>query len=132
MRRPKITVLRRDTKQRRAILTVLRNARGPLAPREICRRAQRLTPGLGLATVYRNLRKLSESGILRAVELPTVGRRFELASVPHHHHFVCRLCDRAYCTRSCTQKLADWVPPGFVVESHEITLFGICRDCSNS
>lgn len=129
MGRSKRTLPNRDTRQRRAILRVLTEAGGPLTPAEICRRARKLVPGLGLATVYRNLRNLTETGTLRTVEFPGAGRRFELAA-DHHHHFLCRVCDRAFCTRLCRGTLARWVPRGFVVESHEVTLFGVCNECS--
>ena len=50
---------------------------------------------MSLATVYRTLRLLSSMELLRELELPEGGRRFELASHDHHrdhHHLVCVRC----------------------------------------
>ena len=51
---------------------------------------------VSLATVYRSLRLLSSLALLRELELPEGGRRFELASDTHrdHHHLVCVGCGR--------------------------------------
>ena len=42
---------------------------------------------LGIATVYRNIRSLTEEGELSEVKLPGENPRFELAGHQHHHHF---------------------------------------------
>jgi Fur family ferric uptake transcriptional regulator len=50
---------------------------------------------VSLATVYRTLRLLSSMDLLRELELPEGGRRFELAAGDHHrdhHHLVCVRC----------------------------------------
>lgn len=49
---------------------------------------------VSLATVYRTLRLLSSMELLRELELPEGGRRFELAGGAHrdHHHLVCVGC----------------------------------------
>jgi Fur family ferric uptake transcriptional regulator len=51
---------------------------------------------VSLATVYRTLRLLSSMELLRELELPEGGRRFELAGEAHrdHHHLVCVGCGR--------------------------------------
>lgn len=59
---------------------------------------QRLLKGeerVSLATVYRTLRLLSSMELLRELELPEGGRRFELASDDdhrNHHHLICTRC----------------------------------------
>ena len=50
---------------------------------------------MSLATVYRTLRLLSSMELLRELELPEGGRRFELATGGDHrdhHHLVCVRC----------------------------------------
>ena len=58
------------TSQRRAILRALEEAPGPLTPQEVFQSASRHHPGLGLATVYRNLGALAERGAVSTVHLP--------------------------------------------------------------
>ena len=45
-----------------AIRQVLKNAGRPLSPQEIFNMSQREVTGLGIATVYRNLKSLQEEG----------------------------------------------------------------------
>jgi len=88
-------------------------------------------PGLGIATVYRNLRALAGDGWLREVELPGDGpSRFEVAGKDHHHHFHCRRCDRVYEVDACPGDLRALAPPGFRPETHEIILYGLCAACA--
>lgn len=124
--------MRRDTPQRRAIRGALREAGRPLTPEEILRAARRRAPTLGIATVYRNLRALEESGWTRAVELPGAPARFEVAGKPHHHHFLCRACDCAWDVEGCPGGLDTQVPPGFTVESHDVVLHGLCAACDDA
>lgn len=67
-----------------------------LSAEEVHQRLLRAEERVSLATVYRTLRLLSSMALLRELELPEGGRRFELASDAHrdHHHLVCVGCGR--------------------------------------
>lgn len=86
-------------------------------------------PGIGMATIYRNIKSMLESGEITAVSLPGGGDRYEIAGHGHHHHFHCRLCDRMYEVDACPGDMRKLAPKGFVLESHELTLYGLCGDC---
>ncbi|HEX2205578.1 MAG TPA: transcriptional repressor [Longimicrobium sp.] len=120
----------RQTRQRDVIVEVIRGAAGPLTVPEILERAQAHVPGLGVATVYRTLKLLQEAGQVQPVILPSGESRFEPAGLGHHHHFHCRVCDGVYDLDACPVSLPRAeVADGFVVESHELTLYGVCPDC---
>lgn len=121
--------VQRQTQQRAAIRGSIEEAGRPLSPQEILEAAQRAVPGLGIATVYRNVKSLLEEGWLKEVELPGAPSRYEVAGKHHHHHFHCRTCDRVYEIDDCPGTLRDLVPRGFRLESHDITLYGLCRAC---
>lgn len=87
--------------------------------------------GLGIATVYRNIRALEEQGWIVPVELPGEPPRYEVAGKAHHHHFHCRACDRVYEVPDCPADFTDITPSGFVLEEHEFVLYGRCADCAN-
>lgn len=121
----------RHTRQRDVIVAVIREATGPLTVNEILNRAQERVPGLGVATVYRTLKLLQEGGKITTVILPSGETRYESTGLGHHHHFHCRVCDEVYDLEDCpvqipTRELSN----GFQVESHELTLYGICSTCS--
>jgi Fur family ferric uptake transcriptional regulator len=122
--------VQRKTQQRAAIRQALERATGPLSPQEILDAAQGGAPGLGIATVYRNVRALLEDGWLAEVELPGAPSRYEPADRKHHHHFHCRRCDRVFDLEQCPGTLRSLAPRGFKPEAHEILLSGLCAACS--
>lgn len=123
--------MERNTRQRTAIRQAIAEAGRPLLPQEILQAAAVAAPGLSLATVYRNLRTLVEEGELLAVTLPGEVPRYELAGAGHHHHFQCESCQRVFEVHACPGNLAGLAPKGFVVERHELTLYGRCSDCGD-
>ncbi|MCA9783144.1 MAG: transcriptional repressor [Calditrichaeota bacterium] len=122
--------MQRKTSQRAAIEESLRTADRPLSLEELLEQARQQAPGLGIATVYRNLKRLVEEGAVIPVLLPDEPSRYELAGKGHHHHFRCRLCHRVFDIKACPGELGRLVPEGFRLEAHEILLFGLCRACA--
>lgn len=122
--------MERSTRQRAAIRDAIAVAERPLLPQEVLDAAGSASPGLGIATVYRNLKALLDEGEVCAVQLPGENLRYELAGGHHHHHFQCRQCQRVFDVHACPGDLSRLAPDGFTVEAHEITLYGRCRDCA--
>jgi Fur family transcriptional regulator, ferric uptake regulator len=122
--------MQRETRQRKAIRAAFEEAGHPLSPKELLDAAQDRVKGLGIATVYRNIRALQDDGWLEAVELPGEPARYERAGKGHHHHFHCRECDRVYEVPGCPGNLKDVTPPGFTLEAHEFVLYGLCDLCA--
>lgn len=121
--------MERNTRQRQAIHEVIAAAARPLLPQEVLDAAQLAAPGLGMATVYRNLKALVEEGVLHTVMLPAENPRYELAGYPHHHHFQCNQCQRVFDVHACPGDLSRLAPTGFTVEDHDLTLYGRCKEC---
>ncbi len=121
--------MQRDTKQRRAIRQVVKEAERPLCPDEILAEAQRLLPGLGQATVYRTLNAMQQQRLIVPVDIPGHPSRYEKAGLRHHHHFACTGCGRVFELQGCSYSGDNGVPPGFKVEGHELILYGHCRQC---
>ena len=122
--------MERHTRQRDAITQALKDADRPLSPLEIQQLAARHKPGIGVATIYRNINALKEEGHLLLVDVPGQPPRYELAGKDHHHHFHCRKCDRVYEMHGCPGPLEKLAPRGFKVEGHELMLYGLCKACS--
>lgn len=122
--------MERNTRQRSAIRDAIAQAHRPLLPQEVLEAAQTQVPGLGIATVYRNLKALVDEGELQPVTLPGENPRFELAGHGHHHHFQCRHCARVFDVHACPGDLQRLAPPGFSVDGHDLTLYGRCSDCA--
>jgi Fur family ferric uptake transcriptional regulator len=122
--------MERMTRQRSAIESSVAEAGRPLLPHEVLQLAQRAVPRLSIATVYRQLKALVDEGALRAVQLAGESPRYEPAAHGHHHHFQCTSCQRVFDMHGCPGNLAHLAPAGFVVEDHEVTLYGRCADCA--
>lgn len=122
----------RVTKQREAIQAAFASTKRPLSPTELHTLAERSVPGLGLATVYRTLRRLESEGLITPIAVPGEPPRYELAHIAdhHHHHFHCRVCGRVYDIHGCPTGLQKMAPSGFVVEDHTVVLHGICKACA--
>lgn len=120
----------RQTKQRQVIETVLKHADRPVLPKELLAKAQESLPQLGIATVFRNLKKMVGEGGVKVVCLPGDSPRYERADLAHHHHFKCRDCDSVFEVNGCPGELDKLLPEGFQLTDHELTLFGRCADCS--
>lgn len=121
----------RSTRQRDEIARVLGAAQGPLTTAEIHERAQTALPGLGIATVYRTLKLLTEQRRIHPVLLDGE-TLYEASGRGHHHHFICRGCAQVFTLHACPVQLpaGGALPGGFVVDAHEVTLYGQCPACA--
>lgn len=120
----------RQTKQRAAIRQAIEAAHGPLSAAEILKAARKRVAGIGLATVYRTLASMIGAGEIVEVAVAGEAPRFESAGREHHHHFHCRKCSKLFEVHACSADLARMTPAGFRLESHEITLAGVCAACN--
>lgn len=121
--------MERSTVQRTAIRDALKCAGRPLLAQEVLDIACASVPRIGIATIYRNLKTMVDEGLLRQVILPGENPRFELSGHGHHHHFQCNKCQKVFDIHSCPANLASLAPKGFRVEDHDLTLYGLCKDC---
>ncbi|MDP0498955.1 MAG: transcriptional repressor [Verrucomicrobiota bacterium JB022] len=120
----------RQTRQRAAIEQVLREAGRPLSPNEIHEMAVKLLPGLGLRTVYRQIKDLSEAHLLLGVDYPGQPVRYELAMDGHIGHFICRDCDRVYYLQVEVPEVHIEEPEGFKITGQETIFYGVCPNCA--
>ncbi|HSQ43138.1 MAG TPA: transcriptional repressor [Fibrobacteraceae bacterium] len=129
------TPVKRTTRQKSGIMEVLCEAPGPMSVLEIHAAAQKRVPGLGIATVYRLIASFVRQGSVRTFRMPSGDIRYENVEgrPEHHHHFFCRVCQRAFdLTIPCPVEHLVELPRGFRVESHEFTLMGLCELCGGA
>ena len=119
-----------NTEQREVILSVLRETDRPLTREEILERGRRQLPRLGVATVNRAIRRMTENFDIVGIEYPGQPRRYELSVGKEHPHFICRSCNRVFDLTASMQLPPIKVPKGFVVTGGEIVYSGTCPECS--
>lgn len=122
--------MERNTQQRQAIIAAFNKTKRPLSVQEVLELAQKRCPGLGIATVYRNLKALVAEARLQSVDLPGGQVLYELPTSLHHHHFSCLKCLKVYDIDVCGLNFQKLVPQGFQLREHEILLSGLCSGCS--
>ena len=126
-----MSTLYRDTKQKRAIWTVLEAAHRPLSPTQVQEAVLQELPAVSLATVYRVIKGFVEEGRLVPVSFPGAPDRYETkaCAAHHHHHFLCTSCGRAFDLPGCGLKVSTGLPEGFAISRHEVVLYGSCDKC---
>ena len=124
-----MSIKTRNTKQKQILTQVIENAGRPLNINEILEEGQKLIPNLGVATVYREISRLSASNEITTVSIAGDAPRYEL-SKHHHHHFKCNECDKVYEMEGCSNDLKKLVPKGFKPLNHDLTFYGICKACA--
>ncbi|TCJ28040.1 Fur family transcriptional regulator [Nocardioides jejuensis] len=123
----------RPTKQRRAVAEALASFGDFRSAQEIHGSLTERGEKVGLATVYRTLQLLSDSGevdMLRTEEGEAIYRR---CSATHHHHLVCRQCGATVevegpAVERWTRAIA--AEHGYADIAHTLELFGTCRSCA--
>jgi Fur family peroxide stress response transcriptional regulator len=121
------------TKQRQVVLQVIRESNEHPTANEVFEDARRLLPSISFATVYNSLRYLRDAGHIAEICFGNGASRFD-ALTSRHDHAICTKCG----------KMVDMeieLPPEvikfatefskFKLESIELTLRGICLQCSN-
>lgn len=119
------------TKQRQAVLQVIRESDEHLTANEVFERARQLLPGIAFATVYNSLRYLKTEGLIGEVRFGADCTRYD-RTLKRHDHAICNDCG----------KLVDLelkIPDELIKEaakrskyepgSVEVTLRGLCPEC---
>ena len=119
----------RRTKQREVIETVFEREHRPLTPPEVFELAQIHLPSLGLRTVYRQIRALSEEGRIVGIDYPGQPLRYEWVRSGHHPHFICRGCERVFDLEMEVPDVDVTPPPGFIINGQETVVYGYCPNC---
>jgi Fur family transcriptional regulator, peroxide stress response regulator len=123
---------KRATRQLEAVFQALQgDPTHPFAD-EIYRRVRKKLPRISLATVYRNLQRLAEDGKIRTVLLGERVARYD-PETSDHDHFICERCGRVidlFLERDRQVDLTPLANAGYVVTTHNLTVYGSCQLCA--
>ena len=90
-------------------------------------------PDLSLGTVYRNIARFKEEGLVVCVGTVNGQERYDATTHPHTH-FVCRQCDAVLDLPAVTADALDLGKiarqTGLEIDHHELILFGTCSNCT--
>ncbi len=122
----------RVTAQRLAVLQAVSGAPHVTAD-GVAEKVRAEIGSISIQTVYDALAALTESGLLRRIQPAGSPARYEdRVGDNHHHHLVCRVCDRmvdvdcAVGDAPCLTAVQDF---GYEVDEAEVIYWGRCGDC---
>jgi Fur family ferric uptake transcriptional regulator len=124
----------RATRQREIVLQAVRSTMDHPTADWVYRQARRRLPRISLGTVYRNLKKLSEEGLIREVQIAGQTTRFD-ANTGRHYHIRCLRCGRVNdLPISVDRRLEEEArrAMNYQVVSHQVEVLGVCPLCQTA
>ena len=122
------------TKQREVVLQVIRDEDEHLTANEVFDKAKRLLPGISFATVYNSLRYLKEAKHIVEISFGNGASRFD-SLTSRHDHAICTNCGKLVDMEiELPAEIVELATKfsKFKLESIELTLRGLCPECSKS
>lgn len=123
----------KKTPARSAIIEFLSVSNSPVDIEEVLRYLRFKNLNTNKTTVYRNIDSMLKSGVINRLEFGEGKYRYELQK-NHHHHLICTNCSLI---TDIEDKFTDQfekeirIKTGFLVKSHSLEFFGLCRRCQN-
>lgn len=123
----------KNTRQRNLIIDIFFALPGHISVEELWARVRQDDPRVSVATVYRTMKLLSESGLAHAQNFGDGQARYEAAvGREHHDHLICTKCSTIIeFENDQIERMQDAVARrhGFKVTSHKMELYGLCKTC---
>ncbi len=122
------------TKQRELILKFLYENGGHYTPEEIYTLLKQDYPDVkvGIATVYRTLSLLEESGIASSISFGVQGKKYELGLKKHHDHLICSACGEIieFFDETIEERQEEIAKKfNFEMTDHTMKIIGLCEKC---
>ncbi len=117
------------SKQRETILNVLRSTTSHPNAQWVYENVKKVIPNVSLATVYRNLNLLAQSGEIMRLAGDFAEDRFD-GNAKNHAHFVCKCCGRVLDTDvDGDLKLRILTAIPMKADDFSLIFTGVCDDC---
>lgn len=121
------------SKQRESILNALHASHSHPTAEELYSAIKPESPGISLATVYRDLNQLAEHGMILRIHVKNGPDRFD-GNIKAHYHAVCSECGRI--VDIFTHNMPDVSAVANMqneinVTDVEMLFTGICKDCQS-
>ena len=123
----------RKTKARIAIITILMKSSHPLDVQQLRDGLEQHHIVADETTVYRIIDAFIHAGIVRTILFGPNKQQFELAALPHHHHFMCTQCGNVIAIPDCPIHIDEQALTqqyGISIRRHQLEFFGLCASCA--
>lgn len=123
----------RNTRQREEILDAFLAADKHITVEELFNTIKMKNPGIGYATVHRNVSLLYECGLADEIKIGKQKARYEPKfGHQHHDHLICLKCERFIeVNDNKIEKLQDKLAQAndFIPVKHKLEIYGMCKKC---
>jgi len=120
----------RITDQRKTLAHIFSSTDGYLSPKDVYDEMSLKYPSMSFDTVYRNLRMLSEMGVLEQFYFMDGGLKFKGSCLSHHHHhLICVNCEKTLTFEYCPMEQQMTLPGSYKILNHRFEIYGICEQC---
>jgi len=119
------------TRQREAVLRVIRERDDHPTANEIFEAARTILPAISYATVYNSLRYLRSEGLVREITFGNSASRYDRVT-ERHDHAICTDCGKLVdfdLSEAVELMRAAARKSRFKAQSVHLTLLGLCPDC---
>ena len=119
------------TSARMALLKLMKKSKKPLS-------AENMISGLGKnfdqATIYRIVKKLKQSGIIKQIDLRHNHAHYELVDIDDHHHLICIKCGKIEDITGCEiEEMYKTILKKYStfskIKQHSLEFYGVCKKC---
>jgi Fur family ferric uptake transcriptional regulator len=123
----------RVTGIRTAIMNVLSATSQPLSAKEIGEQLRHEKLTANKTTIYRDLALFLKEGVITETGFGDDIRRYELTAKGHHHHLICRTCDKVEDVTLGRELEAEeeriLKNKNFKILEHSLEFYGLCGTC---
>ena len=121
----------RNTLQKKLVLDTVSKLHNHPTAEDVYEQLHAHHPNISKATVYRNLKQMSEEGKLKRIESVNQADHYD-HQCHDHYHVQCTCCNRVYDVDmdymdDLNKKITG--ANGFQIQNHDIVFKGICPEC---
>ena len=115
------------TKYEREIYRLITESTGHMSAEQVFHEVKKIYPSVSLATIYNNLNKLSDAGMIRKISVEGSPDRYDRPA--KHDHMVCRRCGKLMDVqfRDLTDSLKSQMGEGFLF--YDLKVYYVCPEC---
>ena len=118
----------RYSHQRELIIKILKGRKDHPTADMIYQSAREAEPSISLGTVYRNLKQLSDEGVILTLE--TVDKKLHYdGDTSRHSHFICENCGNIVDLFEPANTPSELYEKGLKVTGEKCIYYGLCIDC---
>lgn len=116
------------SKQRQLVLKIVKENSVHPTTDFVFEMARKVEPSISLATVYRNLKLLSNMGLIDTLETEDKRLHYD-GNTNSHGHFICKKCNNIFDLKGENLIPQSLEEKGYLVRDSKCVYYGLCPKC---